>query len=370
MMNTMGPEQEIKLRRARALLEKYKVDALLLRRVSSFAWATGGAASYVNTASTEGGASLLITHDDCYLATTNVEAPRLEQEEKLALQGRKFRVADWHDPQASLAQLIIGLKLIVDGCFPGAKDISAEIARMRANLTEHEGQQMKRLGELCAQSMDAAARGVKPGMTEFQIAGLISGETQRRGVQPVVNLVATDDRIFHYRHPLPTDKKLERYALLVLSGRKWGLVCSISRLVHFGPIPSELRVRIEATMQVNAALIGNTCPGRTLGKVFREGKTAYTRAGFPNEWQQHHQGGVVGYEPREYLGMPGSVDKVSIGQALAWNPSIAGAKVEDTILVGAEGNEILTLISGWPVAAVQVSGTEKSVVCPQALEIE
>lgn len=369
MMETTKHELTLKLERARSLLEKHQVDGLLLRRVSSFAWATCGAASYINTATSEGGASLLITRDAGYLATTNIEAPRLEQEAALASQGWEFCIYPWWDPQASLAHLVKDLKLIADVAYPDATDISAEMARLRASLTEYEAQKFKRLASLCAEAMDGAARAVKPGMSEYQIASLLGCEAQQRGVQPIVNLIATDERVFRYRHPLPTEKKLERYALLVLSGRKWGLVCSISRLVHFGPVPIDLRSRIEATIQVNAAFIANTQPGRSLGEIFEEGQTAYSKVGFPDEWQHHHQGGVVGYEPREYLGTPGSVDKVSIGQALAWNPSIAGAKVEDTILVGVQDNEIVTMIPGWPVVTVQVPGRNAEIVCPQVLEI-
>ena len=62
----------------------------------------------------------------------------------------------------------------------------------------------------------------------------------------VVNLIATDERIFNFRHPLPTHKRLERYAMLVLCGRQRGLVCSITRLVHFGRLPDDLRRKAEA----------------------------------------------------------------------------------------------------------------------------
>ncbi len=370
MMGTTQSEWAFKLDRVRNLLEKYQADGLLLRRVSSFAWATCGAASYVNTAVSEGGSSLLITRDTCRLATTNIEAPRLEHEEALASQGWEFSVSPWSDPQpAFLAKLVKGLKLISDVPYSGARDVSAEMARLRAGLTESEVEKFRRLAGLCAEAMDAAVRAVRPGMSEYQIAALLGGETQQRGVQPVVNLIATDERVYRFRHPLPTEKKLEKYALLVLSGRKWGLVCSISRLVHFGTMPADLKARIEATMQVNAALVANTRPGRSLGEIFKDGQAAYARVGFPDEWRQHHQGGVVGYEPREYLGLPDSTDKVSIGQALAWNPSIAGAKVEDTILVTAQSNEILTTIPGWPAVTVEVPGRDAAIVCPLALEI-
>ncbi|HXT34751.1 MAG TPA: aminopeptidase P family protein, partial [Chloroflexota bacterium] len=45
-----------------------------------------------------------------------------------------------------------------------------------------------------------------------------------------------------------------------------------------------------------------------------------------------------------------------LGQAFAWNPSIAGAKVEDTVLLGERGIEVLTATGEWPMVEVEVGG--------------
>ena len=79
-----------KLSLLRSLAASHGVDALLLQRVSSVAWATSGAAVYVNTARSEGEASLLITREKQFLFTNNIEAPRLEKEEGLIAQGWEF----------------------------------------------------------------------------------------------------------------------------------------------------------------------------------------------------------------------------------------------------------------------------------------
>ncbi|MBM4464489.1 MAG: aminopeptidase P family protein [Chloroflexi bacterium] len=342
--------------RIQALLAERKLDALLLRRVSSFAWAMCGAASYVNTATTNGEAALLITPSGRYLITNNIEAPRLEQEEKLAAQGWEFRVTPWHEPQDTVAELTQGLRLGADRPYPGATDLSGELARRRANLTPEEGERFRELGRLCAEAMDSAVRAVRPGQTEYQIAALLAHQAESRGVQAIVNLIATDERIFAFRHPLPTDKKLDRYAMLVLCGRRWGLVCSLTRFVHFGRLPDNLRRKAQAVAQVDATFIAATRPGRSLGEIFRRGMGAYAEAGFPDEWRLHHQGGPAGYEPREYVATPGSTDVVSVGQVYAWNPSISGTKSEDTILVGEAGNEVLTAIEHWPTLLVTVNG--------------
>jgi len=61
-----------KQERIQALLENHKLDAILLRRVSSFGWATCGSASYVNMAVSNGPVQLLITKTERFLITDNI----------------------------------------------------------------------------------------------------------------------------------------------------------------------------------------------------------------------------------------------------------------------------------------------------------
>lgn len=342
--------------RIQALLAERKLDALLLRRVSSFAWATCGAASYVNTATTNGEAALLMTSPGRYLVTNNIEATRLEQEEKLAAQGWEFRVVPWHETQESVAELARGLRLGADGPYPGATDLSGDLARLRAQLTPEEDTRFRALGRLCGEAMDSAARAIRPGLTEYQIAGLLAREAESRGVQAIVNLIATDARIFAFRHPLPTEKELKRYAMLVFCGRRWGLVCSLTRLVHFGPLPPEMRRKQEAVAQVDGTFIAASRPGARISDIFKKAVEAYREVGYPDEWKLHHQGGLAGYEPREYLATPISHQVVRPLQAFAWNPSITGTKSEDTIIVNEEDYEIITAVGDWPQIPVQVEG--------------
>jgi antitoxin VapB len=106
-----------------------------------------------------------------------------------------------------------------------------------------------------------------------------------------------------------------------------------------------------------------------LGSIFEDAVATYARVGYADEWKLHHQGGPAGYEPREYVATPGSAELVAVGQAYAWNPSITGAKSEDTMLVGEANNEILTTISGWPMLPIAVEGQPEPVMRPAILEI-
>jgi antitoxin VapB len=274
----------------RDLLTARGIDAILLKRICNFAWLTDGASSYVNTAADLGAVSLLVTADAQYVLTNNIEATRLGDEEPLREQGFDFVVDPWHGPAAALAALTNGLHLAADTAHPGAADVGDALDRLRLTLTPAEGERFRGLGRICAAAIDAAIRQARPGMTEYQIAGSLATETLARGALPIVNLIATDERIFRYRHPLPTAKKLERYAMLVLCGRQYGLVCSITRLVHFGSLPEELRRKELACARVDATMIGRTRPGAVIGDIFQATVDAYAAEGFPGEWQLHHQG--------------------------------------------------------------------------------
>lgn len=360
-------EFDEKQERVRHLLMQHGLEALLLQRVSSFAWATCGAASFVNTATTHGEACVLITPRGRHVITNNIEVARLEEEEQLGLQGWQMKVAAWNERQTAVEELAGDWRLGADSPFRGAADLTIEIARLRAHLTPEEDDRFREVARQCSEAMGEAARSVKPGHSERQIAGRLASECEGRGVQAIVNLVGTDERIARFRHPLPTEKVLARYAMLVLSGRKWGLTCSLTRLIHFGPLPDDLKRKQDAVARVDAIMIGGTRPGRPVKDIFQDAVTAYEAAGFADEWRNHHQGGAAGYEPREYLATDDSVETVAAGQTYAWNPSVSGAKSEDTILVGEASNEILTATSGWPTLPIPVHG--ETLPRPAILEV-
>jgi antitoxin VapB len=345
-----------KLSQVRSVLARRELDAALIRRIPNFAWLTDGAANYVGIAAELGAASLLVTPDAQFVLTSNIEATRLAMEEPLEASGFAIRPGPWYAPSPVFAELTHGLRLGADAPHPDAADLSDDFNRLRLMLTPGEGERFRLLGRACARAMDASIHEVRPGMTEYEIAGLLSDRTYAQGAAPIVNLIATDERIFRFRHPLPTSKRLDKYAMLVLCGRADGLVASITRLIHFGPLTDELRRKQVACATVDATFLSRTRPDAHIADIFRAAVDAYAAAGFDGEWQHHHQGGAAGYQAREYVGAFSSTEIVSAGQAFAWNPSIAGFKCEDTILVGAPANEVLTETPGWPLVEVEVDG--------------
>lgn len=361
-------ELETKLSRIYELLDRHHLDALYLARVSSFAWATCGAASYINTATTTGEAALLITRQNRYLITNNIEAPHYEKEEKLKEQGWQFEITPWFLGSDVLDRQAKGMKLGADVAMPGAVDLSDEIAEMRMNLLPEEQARYREVSRLSAQALEAAVFLTRPGMTEYELASNVAREAYARGLVPVVDLIATDERIYGFRHPLPSHhKRLEKYAMLIICGRKYGLVTSATRLIHFGPLSDELKKKQAACAQIDAQVISGTRPGLTLDAMFGKIQQAYADAGYPDEYRLHHQGGPAAYEPREFVAKPGLSPLVAAGQAYAWNPSITGCKIEDTVLIHEEGFEVMTEMPGWPAIEVEMNG--KIIRRPAILEV-
>lgn len=347
--NSKADELNLKIEWIRMLFEKNGLDALLLQRVSSIAWATCGIDTHINSTASNGCASLLITPNRRYIFTDNIEAQRLQEEQGLNERDWEFIITPWYENKDSLAEYIGEKKIGTDGLFMGGIDLSDELMRMRSHLTENEVARFKVLGKLCAQIVKETMGLVQPGMTEHHIAGCLSQIAEGYGVQPVINLVGSDERIFQFRHPLPTMKKVKKYCMVIFCGRKWGLVCSITRLIYFGgSLSQEIEKKARATALVDAAMIAATRPRKTLSEIFEIAQKEYERVGYAGEWQKHHQGGLAGYEPREITATSFTHQSVKVNQAFAWNPTISGTKSEDTILVAEDGNKILTEIPGWP----------------------
>ena len=351
-------EVAAKLEGCRSLLAARQADALVLTRVANFAWATGGGRSFINVAAEGGAAWAVITPERALVITSNIEADRLATEE---LAGLDWEVSPfpWWSSEGPAGQLrtVLGgqARLLADAGVPGAADASADIGALRVSLTPQEQERARALGRDTGQAIEAACRALAPGDTEFAIVGRLADECYRRGMEPVVHLVAVDGRIWTRRHPLPTGAVLERYALLGLCTLRGGLVLSASRLVHFGPISADLLHRWEAAASVDAEMIARSRPGATGGELFTAAQESYARCGCADEWRNHHQGGLAGYASREWRALPGGTQVLAAGQLVAWNPSVAGAKSEDTALVREAGPQILTETGQWPLRTFQTT---------------
>lgn len=354
-----------KIRRVVAFLEREETDAVLLNAQHNFAWITGGASNGIDHSREAGAASILVSREGrAFLLANNIEMQRMmeEQVRRIELEPIQF---SWQHEKASTGTIrdavrsAIGsdARIVTDlPMFGDTSAIDGKLGTLRCHLSEGERGRFRDLGQDASRAMDAAIQSISPGQSELEIAEALRCEMARRTIVPVVLLVAADERISLYRHPLPTGKTWERTLLIVVCARRSGLIASLSRMVSNGVPDDDLIKRTEAAASVNASLWRATRRGATGSELYRVASEAYERSGFGTEIDKHHQGGAAGYKTREWVAHPASKDEVFQHQAFAWNPSVTGTKVEETILFSENGIEVLTASSLFPKIQTTIEG--------------
>ncbi|MEP6852913.1 MAG: M24 family metallopeptidase [bacterium] len=344
-------EPEEKLARLRALLgERY--DVVVLRSSAAVAWLTGGGRSYVATNTATGVAAVIVGAGEVEVVTAANETDRLREEELGGLDAR-WEVVPWNVDLTS--ELPRGPRVATDVGYAGVAEI--DLTSVRVPLLAAETERYRSLGRDAAEALTAACRLLSPQLSEYAAAARVAAELVAREADPVVLLVAGDERRATRRHPLPTAAPLGRLASITVCARRDGLIANLSRLVAFTPPPVAENERYRALQTVEAAYLRASTVGATWSRAFLAGTRAYAAAGFDaDEWTRHHQGGPTGYEPRDFLADENASGLLVAGQALAWNPTAAGLKVEDTMLVHHDGLEVLTSDGQWPSTSVGAGG--------------
>jgi Xaa-Pro aminopeptidase len=347
-----------KERRVREFLRSKNLKALLLKRQANFSWMTGGGLNLVGIATEMGATSLLITDNSKFVISSNIEAPRMIEEEGLEKQGFVIKTFPWfEDQEASIVKELLGEgPLGSDAPFPNAQMMAEDIARLRYSFTPDEQKRYRWLGERVSIALEKTMMKTKKGEKESAVVGRLCKELWKDRIDPITLMGAADDRISNFRHPIPTERRIEKYLMVSVCARKWGLIVSLTRFVHFGKLPKELKKKYEANVFIDCTLMAHTRPGIPVREVFQKGIDAYQVKGYPDEWKLHHQGGSIGYTGRDYRVSFNTPDMIQENQAFTWNPSITGTKSEDTILATSKGVEMITKPILYPTVSMTVEG--------------
>jgi Xaa-Pro aminopeptidase len=352
----IGPDLPQKTSQLQTLAARMGASTVVLREQASLSWLLGARSNVPQTLDTScfdvvvdsdgaDGAALTVV-------TNAIEAPRLRDTELAGLNTHWTVVPWWGNRDAALPD---GPDVISDRPYRDVIDGGAQVAEIRRQLTAHQSQQLREVCRDAASAATAAAQRIAPGTTEYAAAGLLADELLSRALDPVVLMVAGHERMRQHRHPLPTTRPVGRRVMLVCCARRHGLVASVTRIVVFGsPLPGE-QDAYRRLLEVERGFLDETRPGTRIGDIVTAATRGYASQGFdPEEWHHHHQGGFSGWQPREYPAHPGSQHPVPLASVVAWNPSAAGWKVEDTCLVTASGPEPLVHDNSWP--ALDVAG--------------
>jgi Xaa-Pro dipeptidase len=333
--------RETRDRSLRELMDDHGVGALLLSSPANFAWYTGGADNRVDYGDPVGVASVLLTSEGTYILTNNIEAPRMREEQT---PGMEVVEHPWHEePAELLPELTGGASVGTDVPSGFGQDLSVEIPPLRYVLDGDAIETYRRLGEDTSLAVSEAAKSLSSETDELEAAARLSAACVERGISVPVLLAASGERLVRYRHPVPHGGPLGEQAMLVACAERGGLFASVTRMIYFRELEPQTTRRQEACEEVLRRMREEaTRPGRTLAQAFEDCRRFYAEAGFPEGWRDHHQGGMAGYASREIIATPTTHQEIGEGQAFAWNPSLVGAKAEETFVLGPNGPEVLT----------------------------
>lgn len=356
---SIAAERNEKHQRLLSLMRDQHLDAIIVSRHENIAWLTAGRVEIrVGLLRETGPASLLITREgDSFYITTSNEAARLAEEEFATLPYKPI-LRPWtnSDVESSIRSVISKGALGTDMALGNHTVVNLQPLRLL--LASGEADRFRWLGQQVAEAVTKVIPSLEPGISERSMQAAIASELILRGLLPSVHLEAVDQRIHSYPHPVPRAGVLKRFAMLGLCARYGGLTASITRFVHFGPMPEQLARDFEIVTQVNARVLAASRADATADELFAVLQNAYSDAGAPGGEQGHHQGGAAGYLEREWVARPGGTEKVTRAQAFAWNPNLRGAKVEDTLLLHNHQLETITRTPSLPEACTGYNGVE------------
>ncbi|KAB1187773.1 MULTISPECIES: Xaa-Pro peptidase family protein [Haloferax] len=335
-----------------AYLDEHDVEAVWFARPNSFAWLLGGD-NVVDRDSPVGVAAAGYDGDEFHVVTNNIEATRLLHEEVPHEDVRMHQYQWYEGSLESGVATVSPTPAAADFDVPGFADVDA--AELRQPLSNDDIEAYRELGRDVASAVERVCRELEPQDMESEVASGLRVTLGAMGIETPVVLVGGSRRAQKYRHYTPKQERLGDYALVSVTAQRDGLYASCTRTVAFDA-PDWLESRHEKTMQVETSALAATqraaAEDGTAGDVFDAIRDAYDTVAESDEWLNHHQGGAAGYAGREWFARPDADDTVYAPMGYAYNPTIEGAKSEDTVLVTEDDIEVLTTTGQWPTQTV------------------
>lgn len=350
-----SPTTEVahKLALVRGLMADRSLPAVALRQTDAVAWVTGGVTNRIESGNPASAMWIVVTPSAAHAITTNVELPRLSAEGSLT--GFELHGVQWYEAGGfeRLAEDLSGAR--ADGIGGLGVKVDDDLVALRLPLLPAEQSRLAAVAADVTAALEEAVRAWVPGDLDVEVQAQIAAALERVGAFGACLIVGGDDRVERFRHPLAAGLPVHRLVMAVVVAERHGLHVAATRFASHGRLPSSLRDSRRRAADVERAVLDSSEPPATYGDALLALADAYAAAGHEDEWQDHYQGGPIGYRQREFEIVPSQVDSrwftthISGGTALAWNPSIAGGgKCEDTYLVETNGLRRITDTGDWP----------------------
>jgi len=339
----------------RAEMEEQKLPALLLTNLTNIAYLTGFRASAAVMLFSQREATLWV--DPRYTLQAQVEAQGVEviEERKELHQAvaawlkaheiRRLGYEAAHLNCADFLQLQRGAAGRID-----FSPVSGLVEQLRAVKDEEELAKMRGAGKITVEVFEKVLGGIRPGVSESELGAEIEYLMRKKGAQGAAfeTIVASGARAA-LPHARASRKLLRQneFVILDLGAILDDYAADMTRTVYLGKPSGRVRSLYSAVLEAQERAASSALPGVRAGEVDALARRALAGHGLARFFT-HSTGHGVGMETHEMPRLARGVkSRLQSGQVVTVEPGVyfedwGGIRLEDTLLVGPAGPEVLT----------------------------
>ncbi|MBE3520076.1 MAG: aminopeptidase P family protein [Firmicutes bacterium] len=228
--------------------------------------------------------------------------------------------------------------------------VSGWVEKLRAKKTPEEIDAIRKAAKLADDAFSAVLSSIRPGVTEREVALELEFTMRKMGSEGVAfPIIVVSGARSSLPHGEPGDKKIEPGDFVTVDfGAVWnGYVSDCTRTFVVEPLDDKRREIYEVVRKAQEAGLRAVRAGVKASEVDAAGRKVIEEAGY-GQYFAHGIGHGVGLQVHESprLGQksedilePGMVVTVEPG---VYIPGFGGVRIEDLVVVGDDGPEILT----------------------------
>ena len=228
--------------------------------------------------------------------------------------------------------------------------VAGLVEQLRAVKDEEEVAKIRGAGRITVEVFEKVLRGIRPGISESDLGAEIEYRMRKRGAEGVAfeTIVASGARAA-LPHARASRKLLSEKELVIFD---FGAILrhyavDMSRTVYLGEPPWRVRSLYNAVVEAQEKAVRSALPGVRAAEVDAVARRVLAGRGLARLFT-HSTGHGVGLETHELPRLArGEKARLQTGHVVTVEPGVylegwGGIRIEDTILVGPAGPEVLT----------------------------
>jgi Xaa-Pro dipeptidase len=236
--------------------------------------------------------------------------------------------------------------------FGNIETVAAEelLLGMRLRKDAAEVAIIKKAAAIADRLVEVAVSAVEVGKVESELVTLIESTAKELGAEGMsFSTIVLAGEKSALPHGSPGNRKIAEgdFVLFDLGVVYEGYCSDITRTVVVGEPTEQQRAIYDAVLAANLAGIAATKPGQPAKHVDQAARNAITERGF-GEYFTHRVGHGLGIEVHEFPSMHGQNEQEMVEGMVftiepgVYLPEVGGVRIEDDVLVTADGVEVLT----------------------------